>query len=66
VGWDNQSMNVLIHRHGSPRVTSSGKTLHYVPNVRVLETTRLGYYWGTKIWQFCGQMIENSLIPARV
>jgi hypothetical protein len=64
VGWDNQAMDVLSLRHGSPHVTASGKTLHYIPNIRVPEATGSGYNRERKIWQFCGQMMENSLIPA--
>jgi hypothetical protein len=63
MGWDNQGMDVLSLRHGSPRVTASGKTLCYIPNVRVPEATGTGYSRERKIWQFCGQMMENSLIP---
>jgi hypothetical protein len=49
---------------GPPRLRASVKTLCYFPNVSVPEATGLGYSQERKIWQFCGQMMENSLIPA--
>jgi hypothetical protein len=48
---------------GPPHVTASGKTLCCAPNVMVPEATAPGYSQERKIWQFCGQMMENSLIP---
>jgi hypothetical protein len=48
---------------GPPRVIASGKTLCYVPNIWVPVATGSGYSQERKIWQFCGQMMENSLIP---
>jgi hypothetical protein len=55
-------MEVLSPCDGPARVTASGKILRYIPNVWVPEATRMVNNWKRILWQFCGQIMENSLI----
>ena len=57
-------MDVLSPRHGPPRVTASGKTLRYVPDVRVPGATRPGYSRVRIMCQICGSIDGNGLISA--
>jgi hypothetical protein len=55
VGWDNQSMDILSLRHGSPHVTASGKTLGYIPNIRYLRQPDRVTAWKGKYDSFVGK-----------